>query len=261
MKFTEGVWNAREDIHVTSAVEVLELATHLDDSASSARNPPSPEPFIRTLCASRHIKHRGDLISKPVITVTLTSPAPGIIGIEAKHFYGHPQYNEPKATLFPDGKPKFGAAQVQVKDETATIISPEGKASATLDLRPSEFCINIRDAQGKYVAGLGKDTIQWILHNAATPLLAEKENASQTIHDLFHRSLPERRSYMAMSMGLEAGELVYGLGERFGPFIKNGQAIESSNDDGGSSSSSGGFESSLLRYCTSTWLRVVLIRR
>jgi alpha-D-xyloside xylohydrolase len=74
--------------------------------------------------------------------------------------------------------------------------------------------------------------------------LAEKENASQTIHDLFHRSLPERKSYMAMSMGLEAGELVYGLGERFGPFIKNGQAIESSNDDGGSSSSSGGYSTS-----------------
>jgi alpha-glucosidase (family GH31 glycosyl hydrolase) len=32
---------------------------------------------------------------------------------------------------------------------------------------------------------------------------------------------------------------VYGLGERFGPFTKNGQTVELSNEDGGTSSASG----------------------
>src|SRR5690606_12251661 len=37
-------------------------------------------------------------------------------------------------------------------------------------------------------------------------------------------------------LALEPGELVYGLGERFGPFVKNGQTVEIWNADGGTSS-------------------------
>ncbi|MEB0222437.1 hypothetical protein QN393_25365, partial [Pseudomonas sp. AB12(2023)] len=37
-------------------------------------------------------------------------------------------------------------------------------------------------------------------------------------------------------LGLGVGELVYGLGERFGPLVKNGQTIDIWNADGGTSS-------------------------
>jgi alpha-D-xyloside xylohydrolase len=36
-----------------------------------------------------------------------------------------------------------------------------------------------------------------------------------------------------VSLGLDVGELVYGLGERFGPLVKNGQAIDLWNEDAG----------------------------
>ncbi|KAA8912026.1 galactose mutarotase-like domain-containing protein [Sphaerosporella brunnea] len=41
---------------------------------------------------------------------------------------------------------------------------------------------------------------------------------------------------MTYQLQLGVGEKVYGLGERFGPFIKNGQSVEIWNEDGGTSS-------------------------
>ncbi|BDZ46140.1 alpha-xylosidase [Naasia aerilata] len=44
------------------------------------------------------------------------------------------------------------------------------------------------------------------------------------------------RTYLVQQLSLGVGELVYGLGERFGPLVKNGQSIEIWNADGGTSS-------------------------
>jgi alpha-D-xyloside xylohydrolase len=44
------------------------------------------------------------------------------------------------------------------------------------------------------------------------------------------------RSYLHAQLDLTVGELVYGLGERFGPLVKNGQAVDIWNADGGTSS-------------------------
>lgn len=44
------------------------------------------------------------------------------------------------------------------------------------------------------------------------------------------------RPFMTAQLGLEVGEKVYGLGERFGPFVKNGQRVDMWNADGGTSS-------------------------
>lgn len=44
------------------------------------------------------------------------------------------------------------------------------------------------------------------------------------------------QGYMLVELDLSVGEKLYGLGERFGPFIKNGQSVEIWNEDGGTSS-------------------------
>jgi alpha-D-xyloside xylohydrolase len=46
----------------------------------------------------------------------------------------------------------------------------------------------------------------------------------------------ERQGYMLAGLDLGVGEKLYGLGERFGPFIKNGQSVDIWNEDGGTSS-------------------------
>jgi alpha-D-xyloside xylohydrolase len=55
-----------------------------------------------------------------------------------------------------------------------------------------------------------------------------------------HKSLgyitDDGRPYVHEQLNLGVGELVYGLGERFGPLIKNGQTVDIWNADGGTSS-------------------------
>ncbi len=46
----------------------------------------------------------------------------------------------------------------------------------------------------------------------------------------------EDGAFMAEQLSLGVGEYVYGLGERFTPFIKNGQVVDIWNEDGGTSS-------------------------
>ena len=41
---------------------------------------------------------------------------------------------------------------------------------------------------------------------------------------------------MLGQLDLGVGETIYGLGERFGPFVKNGQTVDIWNADGGTSS-------------------------
>lgn len=45
-----------------------------------------------------------------------------------------------------------------------------------------------------------------------------------------------KQSFMKDELTLDVGELVYGLGERFSPFIKNGQTVDIWNEDGGTGS-------------------------
>lgn len=240
MKFNEGVWNARENVQVLNAVEVSQVATHLDDEGTSWKNRPDCEPHIRAVCTTRHIKHRGDLINKPTITVKVTSPSAGVFAVEARHFLGRSNMVEPSIPLYEDMNEE--PARVEIKDETdyITLSSGPGKAAARVNKRPESFGIDFTNASGDTVTSFGKNSISWVLHKAASPQMASKENAATTIQDPYYRSpASTRQGYMAMSLSLEHNEKVYGFGERFGPFIKNGQIIESSNDDGGSSSDSG----------------------
>ncbi|MEZ4639924.1 MAG: hypothetical protein R2856_34015 [Caldilineaceae bacterium] len=49
-----------------------------------------------------------------------------------------------------------------------------------------------------------------------------------------HRTPDGRFAHEQLSLGV--GETVYGLGERFTPFVKNGQVVDMWNEDGGTSS-------------------------
>ena len=47
---------------------------------------------------------------------------------------------------------------------------------------------------------------------------------------------PEESTFVHEQLDLGVGELIYGLGERFGPLVKNGQTVDIWNADGGTSS-------------------------
>ena len=47
---------------------------------------------------------------------------------------------------------------------------------------------------------------------------------------------PDGNTYMREQLSLDVAEQIVGLGERFGPFVKNGQTVDLTNADGGTNS-------------------------
>lgn len=153
----------------------------------------------------KRINGRGDTLNIGMMTYCLSSPMEDVIGIR---MYNHL------------GKCKEGPGFelencVKVEDEI-TAKEFDGKnlkvTSGNLSLR-----LTIGSPQLEFWGGEKKLTY----------------TAGKTTGMMRHK---DGRDYLVTGLNLGVGELVYGLGERFTPFVKNGQSVELWNEDGGTAS-------------------------
>lgn len=184
MKFTDGHWLMRDGVTPAYPVEVLDVAGTADG--------------LRILVPTYPVHSRRDLQSGAVLTVDLTSPMPGVIGVRVTHHAGAAR-KSPRFELFPSGPPPTSDV------DTATLTS--GGLSVRVNRNPwrLEFV-----ADGRVLTSSG-----------------EKDLALMSTPDGTH--VRER-------LNLNVGDAVYGMGERFGPLAKNGQVVDIWNRDGGTSS-------------------------
>lgn len=223
MRFTHGIWEAREHTVLYDAVETANV------SQPTANK-------LKALCATRHVRHRGNTLNRPTITVELEVVAPGIIACSATHFKGNNVKSEPRFELFPDGKPQVQAKVVR-NDEAKTSTLSSEEMDALVDMNPSHFRVNFQSGQGKSrktLTSLGYQGVQYVVAPQSAPMPTPLE-ATTKIGDTYHRSaaIQGSRPHMVVSLDLQVGELVYGLGERFGPLTKNGQQVDLWNEDAG----------------------------
>ena len=156
--------------------------------------------------AVKHVAERGDTLNTPLITVECFSPAEGVIGVRATHHAGRARRG-PDFTLLPDAGP-VPPARVR-RDGPVTELT-----SGPLTLRmdgDGPWGMTFLDEQGRRLTGV--DT---------------KGTAFATTPDGAH--------HMIAQLALAVGENVYGLGERFTPYVKNGQSVDIWQADGGTSS-------------------------
>jgi alpha-D-xyloside xylohydrolase len=232
MRFTHGIWETREHTTLYDAVEVASVST------------PSPNK-LRALCATRHIKHRGNTLNRATITVEFETVAPGIIACSATHFRGGLQSsNEPRFELFPDGSAARDKNDQKVTishdDEAKTSTLPGGGGfEAVVDRNPSHFRVKFQsdgsdDSPRKTLTSLGYQGVQYIVAPNSAPMPTPLD-ATTEVSDSYYRPTvaPGSRPHMVVSLDLQVGELVYGLGERFGPLTKNGQSVDIWNEDAG----------------------------
>ncbi|WP_055715917.1 alpha-xylosidase [Streptomyces torulosus] len=151
----------------------------------------------------RHVRGRGDTLNSPLLTVECWSPAEGVIGVRATHHAGSvrrgPRFALPGA--------EEGVGKVR-RDGTL------------LELVSGELTLRV-DTSGP-----------WRLDFTAggRTLTSVGERGTGFVTDA------EGRHHMVGQLALGVGELVYGLGERFTPFVKNGQTVDIWQADGGTSS-------------------------
>lgn len=148
------------------------------------------------------LRGRGDMINTTLLTMHFHSPLPGVIGVKLVHFAG---------TL--DHGPHFELAQggdhavITENDEYAELKSGD---------------LSVRISKGA----------QW----SVDFYRGNQRITGSGFKSMAHVTEAGGATFMREELDLSVGELVYGLGERFTAFVKNGQVVDIWNKDGGTSS-------------------------
>ena len=156
---------------------------------------------IRVTAATKRINHRGDTLNAATLGLEFDSPANDVIRVRLSHHQG--------------GKPALKFPVIESPAQTSSSVDDDWARfkSGNLEARVS----------------MGAD---WNLEFVAN----DKVIAHQRSRGLGFVIDPDGNHHLSAQMSLGVGEQVYGLGERFTPFIKNGQTVDIWNEDGGTSS-------------------------
>lgn len=146
------------------------------------------------------VEQRGMTLTGPLFTMTFQSPQPGIMTFENAHFLGGVQ----------------NKAQFELND-----------ADCTLETTQSENLLTIKS---------GDITAEIVLNNFDVTFRYQGRYLTSTGNRKLGYATTPEGSFMLEQLDMSVGEKVYGLGERFTPFVKNGQAVDIWNEDGGTAS-------------------------
>lgn len=198
MKFNNGCWLFKEGTACFSPHEVY--YTKVTDTEV-------------TLCAPTHpITHRGDTLGGINLNIRISSPMPDVLRIRADHHMGRLE-RTPSFDLNLDTPQKL-----QVEDTEDTIVITSGTLSLVITKNP--WSMTYKSGDRVLTESRGRDL--------ALMKTAYKGDFYEVDGDL-------ENTYMREQLGIDVGELLYGTGERFTPFVKNGQSVEIYNEDGGTS--------------------------
>ena len=150
------------------------------------------------------ITNRGDCVNIPMMTVVFQSPQENIIQVKIVHFKGSVQQGPYYHLNNKD-------VHVEIEETEDQIIYTSGETSAVISKKQRDWKIEFFRS-GKL---LTESSYRNIAH-----MTNEKTD----------------KSYVTEQLLLDVGEKIYGLGERFTPFVKNGQIVDMWNADGGTAS-------------------------
>lgn len=173
------------------------------DYAMEAYRVMAEDKALRIIAAARRIgADRGATLNTAAFEITISSPLENVLSVELVHFAGA------KAR-----KPRFALA-----DEQYPVAFDE-----------SDDCWSV--TSGRLRAEVTKK--DWSI----TYFDGERRLTSSADHAIAH-ALDSRsgKTYMMDSLYMDVGEWIYGLGERFGAYLKNGQTVDIWNADGGTAS-------------------------
>jgi alpha-D-xyloside xylohydrolase len=197
MKFSNGCWLQKEGCEVFSPAEVYDI---------------KKEEQRLTLCAPTHkIAHRGDTLGGPNLTIRISAPRPEILRIQCNHYMGVKKKTPEFELTFEEN----GCLRVE---ETAELIKAYS-GTLRVEINRANWKMTFYRDNEKITDSGWKD------------LAYVKTNYK----GLAYEDSRLRDSYMRERLSLSVGELIYGLGERFTPFVKNGQTVDIWNEDGGTS--------------------------
>ena len=156
---------------------------------------------LRVLATPRVVHHRGQTLNTATFSIGIDAPAPDVIRVRVAHHTGGTQ-----SLRFP------------VTTETANALAVEGDGFT--DLVSGGLTARVHTGEAWNLEFRAGDRV----------LTQQRERSLGIVTD------DKGGHHLAAQLGLGVGEQVYGLGERFTAFVKNGQSVDIWNADGGTSS-------------------------
>ncbi|MBR2283698.1 MAG: alpha-xylosidase [Ruminococcus sp.] len=214
MKISDGFWLNQPGYGVNYATQMYEIEA--DDSS------------VTVYATNQWIGNRGMTLGGPMLTVRFSSTLENSIKVTIDHFKGAVK-KSPSFTLYEDSSFK----PVVKKTDNGGYELISGKTSVRIGAQGSGWDISYW-YDGRLLTKSGWRTTSlveedaWVSRNKA--ITGEGRRFFAQSDD------PAYSSYIREMLNITIGEYIYGFGEKFSTFCKNGQTVEVWNNDGGTCS-------------------------
>ncbi|CAM3785244.1 alpha-xylosidase [Cohnella lubricantis] len=159
---------------------------------------------ITVFATHRHLEHRGNTLNEPLMTMEFSSPMKDVIRAKMYHHKGRKRSAPDSFPLLAEGN-----APVRIENNEEFVRLTSGDTAVTIT-KAHPVAISYT-YQGRPLTGSGTRQTGYV-------------------------KAADGKHHFREQLNLAVGETVYGLGERFSAFTKNGQVVDIWNQDGGTAS-------------------------
>lgn len=212
MKTAEGFWMTKSGYQVNFATQIYQV-TAKEDSLTA---------FVTT----QWIQNRGMTLGGPALTIRFSSPAEDTVMVSIDHYTGEktkkPEYALYKPQGFHPTVQKNGDCYELVTGNTRVVLGAEGGEYKVEYYYKERLLTKSGWRTTAIIEEEAWKNRQRIDNRLGKPFFAIDENEGST--------------YLREMLNIAVGEYIYGLGEKFTSFVKNGQTATVWNNDGGTCS-------------------------
>ena len=212
MKVSDGFWLTKNGYQVSYATQMYDIETDANS--------------ITVYAATQWIGNRGMTLGGPLLTIRFSSTRENCIKVTIEHF------SEAKKTgpVFQLNEDSGYLPDVRKTEEGYVLIS--GKTKVKVGPEKGGYDISYW-YEDKLLTKTGWKTTSIIEEEA----WFTRQRMENKIADRFYSDSDSKEAtYLREMLNISVGEYIYGFGEKFSTFVKNGQTVEVWNNDGGTCS-------------------------
>lgn len=210
MKFSDGFWLNKRGYDVNYAAQAYEITP--------------VERGLNVYVPTQYIQNRGQTLGGPCLDITITSARKNVIKVTIEHFKGGLD-NVPRFELDEDAG---FTPEITEKGDCWELVSGDTKAVISKYAYGVQYYYKDKRLTGGAWRSAGVITESEFIKSA-------RLNASQD-NTFWDYPRDSRTTYIREQLSMNVGEYFYGFGEKFTPFVKNGQTVQIWNSDGGTCS-------------------------
>ncbi len=211
MKVADGFWLSKKGYEVNYATQAYKIET--------------TENSIKVFATPYTIQNRGMTLGGPNLEITYSSTSKDIIKVHIDHYKGGLD-NIPRFELNED---TGYVPTINVTEDKAELISGDTKVVIKIG---DDWDVQYYYKDKHLTGGAWRSTSYITESQFAANVRLEAQEDDQ----FFNYPQDRHTAYLREQLKTDIGECIYGFGEKFTPFIKNGQTVETWNSDGGTCS-------------------------